>query len=646
MSANDGAIQDLLNAQGAVLVRSCEVPADATSIKGFDFNGELTLSSLLASYKSTGFQASNLSLAIEQVNKMLEEREKQLEDSEDAFFPYPEGRRKRACTIFLGYTSNLVTSGLREVLRFIVQHDLVDCVVTSAGGVEEDLIKCLKESYLGAFNMDGKTLRSNGMNRAGNVLIPNDNYCAFEDWLNPILDECLAEQESGDVSWTPSKLIHRLGDRINDESSILYWAAKHRIPVFCPALTDGSLGDMLYFHSIRSPASLRIDIVEDVRHINTLAVKSRQTGSLIVGGGVVKHHINNANLMRNGSDFTVYINTGQEFDGSDSGAAPDEAVSWGKVKPTGSAVKVHAEATLVLPLLVAETFAKHRKNRVLAFFGFLALLTPCRPVSVCYQCATPNMISNWAATGLPVRPDNLYYDDRCFHTPTDLTEEQAGTDACTSSCMAMIIPVGNAYGVVRGCHERFLFDTSLAVTVAAAGPEICESNLVPDVVIGGNPATAKLSFCHPVAGEEGTLGCNDVSSSSATATCPRATPKQCKACSSFDGKGKCSGNDDKTATCAGVYCTKTRGKINGRYLEERGCAYVNPFQKDSCAWTDQTFNISTGSDGVLAPSRSKRDISMSFRAVQCFCNGPLCNGTPRLPFFLLPFLGLLLVRFL
>ena len=36
---------------------------------------------------------------------------------------------------------------------------------------------------------------------------------------------------------------------------------------------------------------------------------------LILGGGVIKHHICNANLMRNGSDFAVYINTGLEFDG-------------------------------------------------------------------------------------------------------------------------------------------------------------------------------------------------------------------------------------------------------------------------------------------------------------------------------------------
>jgi len=34
------------------------------------------------------------------------------------------------------------------------------------------------------------------------------------------------------------------------------------------------------------------------------------------------------------------VNTGQEFDGSDSGARPDEAVSWGKIKITASPVKV------------------------------------------------------------------------------------------------------------------------------------------------------------------------------------------------------------------------------------------------------------------------------------------------------------------
>ena len=103
-------------------------------------------------------------------------------------------KRKSNCTIFLGFTSNIVSSGLRETLRFLVEHRMVDCIVTTAGGVEEDFIKCLAPTYLGDFNLEGKSLRERGINRIGNLLVPNANYCLFEDWVTPILDTMLTEQ--------------------------------------------------------------------------------------------------------------------------------------------------------------------------------------------------------------------------------------------------------------------------------------------------------------------------------------------------------------------------------------------------------------------------------------------------------------------
>lgn len=232
------------------------------------------------------------------------------------------------------------------MLRYLVEHKHVSAIVTTAGGVEEDLIKCLGDTYLSSFSARGAELRAQGLNRIGNLVVPNANYCAFEDWVVPILDAMLDEQEASrgtddEFSWTPSKIIHRLGKEINDERSVYYWAYKNNIPVFCPALTDGSLGDMLYFHTFRTaPRQLRVDIVEDIRRINTLAVRARRAGMIILGGGVIKHHIANACLMRNGAESAVYINTGQEFDGSDAGARPDEAVSWGKIKVGADAVKV------------------------------------------------------------------------------------------------------------------------------------------------------------------------------------------------------------------------------------------------------------------------------------------------------------------
>lgn len=213
--------------------------------------------------------------------------------------------------------------------------------------------------------MPGRDLRDRGINRIGNLLVPNDNYCKFEDWLMPLLDEMLEEQQSRGVVWSPSRIIHRLGERINDTSSIYYWAAKNKIPVFCPALTDGSLGDMMYFHSFRHPG-LVVDILSDLRRLNTMAVKAKNSGMIIIGGGVIKHHICNANLMRNGADYSVFVNTASEFDGSDSGARPDEAISWGKIRKDATPVKVYAEASLVVPIIVGETFAKRhfsKKNK-------------------------------------------------------------------------------------------------------------------------------------------------------------------------------------------------------------------------------------------------------------------------------------------
>lgn len=148
------------------------------------------------------------------------------------------------------------------------------------------------------------------------------------------------------------------------------------IPVFSPALTDGSLGDMLYFHTLKhtlssdTPRHISLDIIPDIVRINTIALKAHCTGAIILGGGLIKHHICNANLMRNGADFAVYINTSGEFDGSDAGASPEEAISWGKIRADAQSVKVgfhfsgfrltlqvFCDATIAFPLIVASTFA-------------------------------------------------------------------------------------------------------------------------------------------------------------------------------------------------------------------------------------------------------------------------------------------------
>ena len=202
--------------------------------------------------------------------------------------------------------------------------------------------------------------RLNGHCRIGNMLVPNNNYVQLESFLLPLFAKMAEEQEKTGFRWTPKKMIHRLGKEINNEDSIYYWCYKNDIPVFCPALTDGALGDCLFTNSFKN--DLHLDIIEDHKEICKMAMKADKAGSIIIGGSIPKHHILNANIWRNGVDYAVFINTGLYEDGSDSGAKASEAFTWSKLRIKGEYVKVFSEATLVFPILVAETFAKRQEE--------------------------------------------------------------------------------------------------------------------------------------------------------------------------------------------------------------------------------------------------------------------------------------------
>jgi len=356
VQATDSAAKDV------VLIRSEDCPLGTPIVKGPDFNQPQTIETLLSSFATIGFQATNLSLAIDEINNMLKWRlsDEPIKESDADEFKLPEVRLATRCTLFLGITSNMISSGVREVIRYLAEHRLIDCIVTTAGGVEEDIMKCIRPHYVGSFELKGSELRVKGINRLGNLLVPNLNYCSFEEWVMPLLNRMHDEQEEskGKLIWSPSQIIERFGQEINDPSSVWYWCAKNKIPVFCPGLTDGSVGDMLYFH-LWNRSGFVLDIAQDIRKLNDLAMKAKKSGMIILGGGISKHHVCNANLMRNGADYSVFINTASEFDGSDSGARPDEAVSWGKIKLTAKPVKVYSDATIAFPLLVAQTFAKY-----------------------------------------------------------------------------------------------------------------------------------------------------------------------------------------------------------------------------------------------------------------------------------------------
>lgn len=291
------------------------------------------VSDLVSGMKSMGFQATHLSKAADVIRGMQED----------------------TCKVFLSFTSNMVSSGLREIFAYMTRHKMIDVIITSIGSIEEDLMKTEKPFLLGTFDADDKDLHKKGINRIGNIFVPNDRYEWFEKKIQTFLRELHEKQKGKPIS--PRNFITELGRTVKNEDSIIYWASKNNIPIFCPAPTDGALGLQIYFFKQENPG-FSIDITEDMKELADVVLNAEKTGGIILGGGVAKHYTIGANILRDGLDYAVYVSTAAEYDGSLSGARVKEAVSWGKIKEDAKHVYVTGDATIVFPLL----FSAMRKS--------------------------------------------------------------------------------------------------------------------------------------------------------------------------------------------------------------------------------------------------------------------------------------------
>ncbi len=332
------------DARGAVLRKSKEIGSG--KVKGYNFDEEFDAKKFFNSFKDVGFQATNLGEAIEIVKKM----------------------RKEKARIYLGFTSNMASCGVRDIITYLTKHKLVYFLVTTTGGIEEDIIKVHKPFLHGDFGADGKKLRENGVNRTGNLFIPNDRYIWFEKFIHPVFNRLYDKQKKTGLICDSVEFVNELGKELesypNKESSFVYWAYKNKISLLCVPLADGAIGDHVYFFKKEHP-DFKIDLTKEVELITDSVLEDEKSGAIIIGGSVPKHHIMNAFMMREGIEYTVYLNTGYEGEGSNAGANPEEAKSWGKANTTKSIseeVKVWGEASITFPLLVAAAFKLSEKK--------------------------------------------------------------------------------------------------------------------------------------------------------------------------------------------------------------------------------------------------------------------------------------------
>src|SRR3989344_1773874 len=299
-------------------------------VRDLKISGETKIADLISQMNEAGgFTAKKLATGVEIFEAMLKDRK---------------------CLKFLSFPACIISTGLRGVIKDLIKNKLVDVVITTCGTLDHDLARTWKDYYEGSFDMNDAELYKKGINRLGNILIPNESYgIILEDKMQSMLKEIAKEKSS----FSTREIIHEFGKRIDNEDSILYWTYKNNIPIFVPGITDGAFGSQLWMFRQKNK-DFNIDVLKDEEELSEIIFKSKKTGALMLGGGISKHHVIWWNQFKGGLDYVIYITTAPEYDGSLSGARIKEAVSWGKVKEEAKYITIEGDATVLLPLLVAK----------------------------------------------------------------------------------------------------------------------------------------------------------------------------------------------------------------------------------------------------------------------------------------------------
>jgi len=126
------------------------------AVKDYQFTENMTVDELVGQMETAwGFTAGKLATGVNIMEAMINDKK---------------------CVKFLSFTADIVATGTRGVIRELVKRKLVDIIITTCGTLDHDVARCVRDYYKGSFIMSDSKLHKEGVNRLGNVLVPNDSY--------------------------------------------------------------------------------------------------------------------------------------------------------------------------------------------------------------------------------------------------------------------------------------------------------------------------------------------------------------------------------------------------------------------------------------------------------------------------------------
>ena len=292
-------------------------------------------------------------------------------DTAKAASIYNEMLADKDCSIFLTLAGSTSAGGCMNLYADLVKNNMVDAIVaTGASIIDMDFFEALGfKHYQGSQFQDDTELRKNYIDRIYDTYIDEEELQACDQTI------CDVANKMEPKSYTSREFIKELGKYLKTNAkkkgSLIEAAYDNDVPIFCPAFTDSSAGFGLVMQQEENPNKhLTIDSIREFRELTEIKLRSKQSGLLMIGGGVPKNFVQDtvvcAELLGKKVDmhkYAIQVTVADTRDGACSSSTLKEASSWGKVDVTKEQM-VFAEATSVLPLIASDAYHRaHWKNR-------------------------------------------------------------------------------------------------------------------------------------------------------------------------------------------------------------------------------------------------------------------------------------------
>jgi deoxyhypusine synthase len=276
---------------------------------------------------------------------------------------YNEMLADRDCSIFLTLAGSTSAGGCMNLYADLVKNNMIDAIVaTGASIIDMDFFEALGfKHYQGSQFQDDTELRNNYIDRIYDTYIDEEELQACDKAI------CNIANTLEPRSYTSREFIKQLGKYLKTngkkKGSLIETAYDNDVPIFCPAFTDSSAGFGLVMHQEQNPKKhVTLDSIREFRELTEIKLKSKQSGLLMIGGGVPKNFVQDtvvcAELLGKKVDmhkYAIQITVADTRDGACSSSTLKEASSWGKVDVTKEQM-VFAEATSVLPLIASDAY--------------------------------------------------------------------------------------------------------------------------------------------------------------------------------------------------------------------------------------------------------------------------------------------------